>query len=137
MTTCPDVNARLTLYKRIASVEQAEQLRELQVEMIDRFGLLPEPAKMLIAVTGLKLQAASLGIDKLEMGPSGGRVVFNHTTPIEPIAIIQLMQSNPQRYRLRGGDQLILHGEQPNPADRLIGAEQIIDILQQLVTPSP
>lgn len=133
----PDVNARLTLYKRIASVEQAEQLRELQVEMIDRFGLLPEPAKMLIAVTGLKLQAASLGIDKLEMGPSGGRVVFNHTTPIEPIAIIQLMQSNPQRYRLRGGDQLILHGEQPNPADRLIGAEQIIDILQQLVTPSP
>lgn len=133
----PDVNARLTLYKRIASVEQAEQLRELQVEMIDRFGLLPDPAKMLIAITGLKLQAAALGIDKLEMGPTGGRLLFNTTTPIEPIAIIQLMQSNPERYRLRGGDQLILHAEQPTAADRLSGAEQIIDILQQLVATAP
>ena len=128
----PDVNARLTLYKRIASVEQPEQLRELQVEMIDRFGLLPEPAKLLIAVTALKLRAAKLGIDKLEMNNTGGRLLFNSTTPIEPLAIIQLMQSNPQRYRLRGGDQLILHWEQPTIAERLSGAEQIIDILQQL-----
>ncbi|MFW2422116.1 MAG: transcription-repair coupling factor [Porticoccaceae bacterium] len=128
----PDVNARLMLYKRIANVEQSSELRELQVEMIDRFGLLPEAAKMLLAVTELKLRAIALGVDKIEMNSSGGRIVFNNTTPIEPLAIIQLMQSNPERYRLRGGDQLILHSEQPSAADRLNGAEEIIDILQKL-----
>ncbi len=132
----PDVNARLMLYKRIASVDNDQQLHELQVEMIDRFGLLPAPAKQLFAITALKLRAAPLGIAKLELNSSGGRVLFTHSTPIQPLAIIQLMQSDPQRYRLRGGDQLILHSEQPSAAERLSAAEQIIDILQQLAEQS-
>ncbi len=57
----PDINARLTLYKRISSARDEEQLRELQVEMIDRFGLLPDQVKNLFAVTQLKLAATTLG----------------------------------------------------------------------------
>ena len=68
----PDVHARLVLYKRIASASNPQELRELQVEMIDRFGLLPGPAKNLLAVTELKLRTTPLGIRKLEAGPAGG-----------------------------------------------------------------
>ena len=77
----PDVHARLTLYKRISSARDVDELRELQVEMIDRFGLLPDPAKHLFAIAELKLQATALGIRKLDLGDNGGRVQFDRASP--------------------------------------------------------
>ena len=82
----PDVHTRLTLYKRIASARDADALRELQVEMVDRFGLLPEPVKQLFDVTALKLRATPMGIRKLEFGPAGGRVLFREKPEIDPMA---------------------------------------------------
>ena len=73
----PDIHARLVLYKRIANAETPEDLRELQVEMIDRFGLLPEPVKTLFSITELKQQAEKMGIKKIEANAGGGRLVFS------------------------------------------------------------
>ncbi|NBC13519.1 MAG: transcription-repair coupling factor, partial [Gammaproteobacteria bacterium] len=67
----PDVHTRLVTYKRIASAESPAELKDLKVEMIDRFGLLPEPTEHLFAVTALKLKVQPLGIKKLEAGPKG------------------------------------------------------------------
>src|SRR5690606_31618811 len=88
----PDVHARLTLYKRISSARDAEGLRELQVEMIDRFGLLPDPVKYLFAIAELKQRASELGIRKIDIGASGGRVQFVEKPSIDPMAIINLVQ---------------------------------------------
>ena len=87
-----DVNARLTLYKRIASARNEDDLRELQVEMIDRFGMLPDQVKNLFAVTQLKLAATALGIRKLDIGANGGRVIFRPQPAIEPLTVIRLIQ---------------------------------------------
>jgi transcription-repair coupling factor (superfamily II helicase) len=102
----PDVHQRLVLYKRIANAQSEDELRELQVEMIDRFGLLPEPCKNLFAITSLKLLAATLGIRKIEVGAQGGRVLFHPEPPIDPLKIILLMQGQPKVYRLDGPDKL-------------------------------
>ncbi len=91
----PDVHARLILYKRIANAADEDGLRELQVEMIDRFGLLPEPAKNLIRLTLLKLQAEKLGIVKVDAGPQGGRVEFAADTCVDPLVLIKMIQSQP------------------------------------------
>ncbi|MFP4280113.1 MAG: transcription-repair coupling factor, partial [Halochromatium sp.] len=72
----PDVHTRLVTYKRIASAADRAELKDLQVEMIDRFGLLPEPTKALFAITELKLKVQPYGIKKIEAGPKGGRIVF-------------------------------------------------------------
>lgn len=96
----PDVHSRLLMYKRIASADSQAALRELQVEMIDRFGLLPDQLKNLFRITQLKLKATPLGIHKIEMGPAGGRVTFDEKPNIEPIKIIQLIQHQAQRYQL-------------------------------------
>jgi len=69
----PDVHTRLTLYKRIASAPNSDALHELQVEMVDRFGVLPDPCKHLFIGAELKLAADPLGILKLELGERGGR----------------------------------------------------------------
>ena len=102
----PDVHGRLTLYKRIASTANNEELRELQVEMIDRFGLLPDPLKNLIQVTELKLKANPLGIEKIDLSTKGGRIVFNDQPNIDPMKIIQLIQKDPSNYKLDGQNKL-------------------------------
>ncbi|RPE81173.1 transcription-repair coupling factor [Vulcaniibacterium tengchongense] len=125
----PDVHTRLTLYKRISGARSVEELRELQVEMIDRFGLLPEPAKHLFAVAELKLQATALGIRKLDLGDAGGRVHFVDKPHVDPLAIIQLIQSQPKRYQMDGPDKLRLKLELPDAAARLNAARGLLTML--------
>lgn len=98
----PDVFTRLTLYKRIAGCKTAEQLKDLQVEIIDRFGLLPEAVKNLFRVTELRQYADKLGITRIDAGPKGGRMEFSERTSVDPLRIVKMVQSAPQRYGLEG-----------------------------------
>ena len=102
----PDVHTRLILYKRIASAADTDELRELQVEMIDRFGLLPDPVKQLFSITGLKLKAVPLGIRKIDVGEGSGRLMFGPEPNVDPASIIRLIQSQPQHYILDGSDKI-------------------------------
>ncbi|MGR9044664.1 MAG: transcription-repair coupling factor [Gammaproteobacteria bacterium] len=102
----PDIHARLVLYKRIASADTYDDLRDLQVEMIDRFGLLPEPVKTLFSVAELKQQAEALGIKKIEAGAAGGRVIFSAEPKINTEQLIRLIQTQAQCYKFDGADKL-------------------------------
>ncbi|UYB53665.1 transcription-repair coupling factor [Xanthomonas sp. AM6] len=125
----PDVHTRLTLYKRISSARDSDQLRELQVEMIDRFGLLPDPVKHLFAVAELKLQANELGIRKLELGENGGRIVFEAKPRVDPMTIIQMIQKQPKLYAMDGPDKLKLKLPLPEAADRFNAARGLLAAL--------
>jgi len=114
----PDVHTRLIQYKRIASANDKTELRELQVEMIDRFGLLPDPAKNLFRVTELKLGATPLGIKKIEMGDSGGRFQFVQEPNIDPMKIIGLIQTQAKTYRMDGQDKLRIISDLPDVETR-------------------
>ena len=125
----PDVNTRLTLYKRIASAKDDEELRELQVEMVDRFGLLPDAIKQLFAITSLKLAATPLGIRKLELGAQGGRIVFRPNPAIEPMTVIRLIQSQPRVFALDGQDKLKFKMPLEGSAERLRAAGDLLRML--------
>src|SRR5690348_3061907 len=125
----PDVHARLTLYKRIAGARDDFALRELQVEMIDRFGLLPPQVKNLFAIATLKLRATPMGIRKLDLGPNGGRVIFRDKPDVEPMTILRLIQKQPRVYKLDGQDKLRVFLELPDAAERLRTAEHLLDAL--------
>ncbi|NNK33619.1 MAG: transcription-repair coupling factor, partial [Xanthomonadales bacterium] len=105
-TYLADVHARLTLYKRIASASDAAALRELQVEMIDRFGLLPPAVKNLFAVAGLRQAAGRIGVSKLDFGPQGGRVEFREKAAADPAALIALIRERPTDFRMDGPQKL-------------------------------
>jgi len=100
----PDVHNRIMLYKRIASVKDDEAVKELQVERIDRCGLLPEPAKNLIRQTQLRLQAEALGIVKVDAGKEWVRLEFGASTPVDPLVLVKKVQSAPDTYRLEGAN---------------------------------
>ncbi|WP_455208988.1 transcription-repair coupling factor [Kaarinaea lacus] len=125
----PDIHTRLIMYKRIASAENEEALRELQVEMIDRFGLLPENAKNLFRVTSFKLAATPLGIKKIECGQDGGRIIFSEHPNIDPMTVINLIQKQSNIYKMDGPDKLRINKPLPDMESRVKMLDELLNIL--------
>ncbi|MGQ4880255.1 transcription-repair coupling factor [Billgrantia sp. LNSP4103-1] len=127
----PDVQQRLVMYKRIASAADEAELKELQVEMIDRFGLLPAPVKTLMRQTRLRQRAERLGIARLEAGAERGRIIFGNQTRVDPLLLVTMIQAEPQRYRLDGADTLRFEVEMENAEARFQAVEQLLDALNR------
>ncbi len=98
----PDVNTRLSFYKRIASAKNEQDLEEIKVELIDRFGRLPDAARNLLDIARLRQQAQKLGIRKLESNEKGGVIEFNEKNNVNPVWLIGLLQKQPQHFRRTG-----------------------------------
>ncbi len=128
-----DVQARLVLYKRISNANSEDELRELQIEMIDRFGLLPEPTKILFRVTELKLLTAQLGIRKIDASAQGGRILLGAEPKINFDILIHLIQTMPEKYKLDGQDKLRFYQEFSSEDEKI---HYIEDLLEQLSTHS-
>ncbi len=123
----PDVNARLTLYKRLASVVNDLEIQELKAEMIDRFGPLPEPTQHLFTLAHLKLQLAHLGVIKVEVTDQYGYFYFNDRPKINPQKIIALIQKQPRNYQLVNNTTLRFKVSSTEPAKR---AEMVLQLIQ-------
>ncbi|MEQ9943226.1 transcription-repair coupling factor [Pectobacterium aroidearum] len=102
----PDVNTRLSLYKRIASAKTSDELDELKVELIDRFGLLPDASRYLLQIAALRQQAQALGIRRIEGNEKGGFIEFSEQNRVDPSHLIGLLQRDPGTYRLDGPTRL-------------------------------
>ncbi|WP_233963442.1 transcription-repair coupling factor [Pectobacterium versatile] len=102
----PDVNTRLSLYKRIASAKSTAELDELKVELIDRFGLLPDASRYLLQIAALRQQAQALGIRRIEGNEKGGFIEFSEQNRVDPSHLIGLLQRDPGTYRLDGPTRL-------------------------------
>ncbi|WJV68682.1 transcription-repair coupling factor [Pectobacteriaceae bacterium CE70] len=102
----PDVNTRLSFYKRIASAKQANELDELKVELIDRFGQLPDATRSLLQIAALRQQARKLGIKRIESNEKGGFIEFSQDNCVDPAHLIGLLQREPKVYRLDGPARL-------------------------------
>jgi transcription-repair coupling factor (superfamily II helicase) len=125
----PDVHTRLNLYKRLSLVSDAKDFRELQVEMIDRFGLLPTEVNHLIEVTQIKLQAEALGITKVDANAHKGKIDFGATPNVDPLSIIKMVQTQPQHYQLRGANQLLFTQNMHTAQDRIEAVASILNAL--------
>jgi transcription-repair coupling factor (superfamily II helicase) len=110
----PDVHSRLILYKRISNAKDVATLDELQVEMIDRFGLLPPQAKNIFQITELKLKAQRLGIRKLEGNLTGGLITFNDKPNVDSTHLIHLIQTKPKQFKLDGPNRLRFYLSEDN-----------------------
>ena len=106
-TYLSDVHERLILYKRIASASDDDELKELKIEMIDRFGLLPESTKNLFESTSLKLYSKEIGIDKITIYDDKSEITLKEKNSVDASKIINLIQSNSQIYQLKNQNTLI------------------------------
>ncbi len=102
---CGDVHERLSVYKRLASTLEVDELVEIQEELIDRFGKLPEPAQALIETHRLRIAARPLGIIKIDAHAEAATLYFMPKPPIDAMKIITLIQKN-KHIKLSGQDKL-------------------------------
>jgi transcription-repair coupling factor (superfamily II helicase) len=102
---CPDVHERLVIYKRLANCVEDDDLDNLQEELIDRFGLLPEQGEALIACHRLRIAAKPLGIIKIDASDAAIQLQFNPKADIDPMKLINLLQRD-RRCRMNGPDKL-------------------------------
>ena len=124
-----DVHIRLTLYKRLATCETLEEIQSFKGELIDRFGLLPEPAQNLFELTKIKLSARHLGIAKIEMNKDSGLLHFNSKPNIDPLKIIKLVQTQPKIYKLMNSQTLKFMHTAKTAEEKLLFVEKLLSLL--------
>jgi transcription-repair coupling factor (superfamily II helicase) len=125
---CADIHERLVIYKRLANCETPEDLQAMQEELVDRFGLPPDPAKCLLETHRLRIAAKPLGITRLDAGTDSLLLQFVPNPPIDPMKIIQLVQ-NRKNFKLNGPDRLRVEAKMPDVAAR---AAQVRNVLNDL-----
>lgn len=125
----PDVHMRLVLYKRIASAQNKTELKELQTELIDRFGLMPMQTKNLIATMELKLFADGLGINKIEAHEEGGRILFDSDPKIDIDELLKLLQRQSSVFKMSANDKLLFTVHLPTVDNRTEYIRNIINTI--------
>ncbi len=125
---CGDVHERLSIYKRMANCSVQDKIDDLQEELIDRFGKLPDPVKALIETHRLRIAAKTVGIIKIDAHGEAASLQFMAKPPIDPMRIIELIQKNRQ-IKLAGQDKLKITASMPDLAARVA---QIKGAIKQL-----
>jgi transcription-repair coupling factor (superfamily II helicase) len=127
---CSDIHERLVLYKRLANCETLDELELLQEELVDRFGLLPDPARALVDSHRLRIEAKALGIAKVDAGPESIVLQFIKDPPIDPARIIQLIQTR-RSFKLSGQDRLRIEEKHPPVNARVARVRELFRELAQ------
>jgi transcription-repair coupling factor (superfamily II helicase) len=110
-----DANARLDLYRRLAAVRDAVGVRDLEAELADRFGPLPEPARRLTALAALKVLLDRWGIDEVAV-VRGDRLRVTPVTLAESMEV-RLQRLHPDAVHKPASQLLTIPLPRPRPAD--------------------
>ena len=122
-----DIHTRLILYKRISNAENQQALDEIRVELIDRFGLLPDIAKYLFEVTSIKLMTHIIGVEKITAVDALIRIIFTKDANINPAQLVTLIQSNAGVYKFNPPNTLLIDKE-------TLSCDERVEILRQILT---
>ena len=117
------------MYKRIANAKDKQQLHGLQIELIDRFGLLPQPVKQLLLITELKFLATQLGVTRIHATAQQGKIEFGPQANINTTALIQLIQLHSKRYQLEGPTRLKFTLDNVDNEERIHAVFTILKLL--------
>lgn len=129
----PDLELRMGLYRRIASLATAEEVEDMRVELVDRFGTLPPEVENLLSVVKIKQMCRKLGISKLDVGAKGATVSFHNDRFSNPDALIDFAMKNPDSLRLRGDQKLVLSGGNwKEMQDRMYNVTQSLEMIASL-----
>lgn len=122
----PDVHMRLIMYKRISNAGSPEELSDIKIEMIDRFGSLPDAVENLFRSTEIKIQCEQVGIHRVDIGATSGRIEFDKNTQVDPRAVVSLVQKEPQIYQLLNATRLKITAQLQAPEQRYQFVESLL-----------
>ncbi|MDX8401893.1 MAG: transcription-repair coupling factor [Mariprofundaceae bacterium] len=104
----PQAGERLAMYRRIARAESDAEIALLFEEMTDRFGRMPEEARLALAAAGLRWRGRKLAISAIRRTTDGLKFHFTEASPVDPARMLARVQREPARFRLTPDGQLTL-----------------------------
>ena len=125
---CGDIHERLVLYKRLANCDNETMLERLHEELIDRFGLPPEPAQVLLDSHQLRLLGKALAVSKIDAAPGSIVIQFSADTPVDPQRVIALLQKH-RNFKLSGPDKLRIEIDLPGVRERVKEVKNLLLLL--------
>ena len=128
----PDLNVRLSLYRRLSEAEKSADREALAAELIDRFGPLPPEAGQLLKVVAIKGLCREANVSKIDVGPKGAVVTFRGDDFRNPMGLVQFVGKNPVAWRIRPDNKVVVKGEWETPEQRLSAAEKVLTELSRL-----
>ncbi len=126
---CPDVQERLTLYKRLANCDAETELRDLQEELIDRFGDLPPQTVALLETHRMRLLLKPWDVQKLDASDAQISIQFGKAAPIDPVKVIFLIQKD-RSTKMSGPDKLIRRVSLPDLKQRVKAVRELLEAVK-------
>ncbi len=127
-----DLDLRLAMYRRLASLEKPEDIEAFAAELIDRFGPLPDETEQLLKLIGIKQLCRQAGVAKVEAGPKGVVLAFHDNSFARPERLVGYIAQNGKRMKLRPDHHLVVVGETRSPVERLQRVRGLIEELVRL-----
>ena len=127
-----DLDVRLGLYRRIAKLEDQGEIDSFAAEMIDRFGALPDEVENLLRIVAIKRLCRAAGVEKIDAGPKGAIIAFHDNDFANPAGLINFIQEDIGRTKLRPDHRLVYRRDWNNTQNRLTGAQRLIAQLAEI-----
>jgi transcription-repair coupling factor (superfamily II helicase) len=127
-----DLNVRMSLYRRLSSLETREEIDRFAAELIDRFGKLPEEVKHLFEIVFIKQLAKASGVEKIDAGPKGGTLAFRNNAFAQPLKLVQFIAAHSGTMKVRPDQKVVVTRDWPTPDERLAGIKALLGQLAKL-----
>ncbi len=122
----PDLDVRMSLYRRLAGLEEQADIDGFAAELIDRFGALPDEVKQLLQIVSIKRLCRLAGVEKIDAGPKGAIVAFRNNVFANPAGLMALISDNPKTLKVRPDQKVVAVRAWADVEERLKGAAQIL-----------
>jgi transcription-repair coupling factor (superfamily II helicase) len=121
-----DLSVRLGLYRRLADVEDEQEIEAFGAELVDRFGPLPEEVEHLLKIVAIKTLCRRANVEKIETGPKGAVLSFRDNSFVNPEGLIAFIGKQGAAARVRPDMKVVLFYDWEQPAQRLHGTTAIL-----------
>jgi transcription-repair coupling factor (superfamily II helicase) len=122
----------MSLYRRLANLEEANDLDAFAAELVDRFGKLPEEVQQLLQVVSIKRLCRLAGVEKIDAGPKGAVISFRNNTYANPAGLVELISNQPKVLKVRPDQKIVIMRDWADTEDRLKGAAATLRRLAEL-----
>jgi transcription-repair coupling factor (superfamily II helicase) len=127
-----DLSVRLALYRRLADIEDEQEIEAFGAELVDRFGALPEEVQHLLKIVAIKSLCRRANVDRIETGPKGAVLLFRDNTFANPAGLIAFIAKQGAAARVRPDQKVVFFYDWENPNQRLHGTTAVLRNLVRL-----
>jgi transcription-repair coupling factor (superfamily II helicase) len=121
-----DLSVRLALYRRLADIEDEQEIEAFGAELVDRFGPLPQEVEHLLKIVAIKSLSRRANVEKIDTGPKGAVLSFRDNVFANPEGLIRFISQQAPAARVRPDQKVVIFDDWEEPEDRLKGTAAVL-----------